>query len=371
MMELTDEIKDYAKEIGFDIVGVTDAEPFKREEEILKSREKAGMRSSFEPSNITVRCDPRKIFPPARSILSLGLSYANYGGKRPGEYEELRGWISSHALGRDYHHILREKMASIVSFIRERDPEAQCLMFVDSGSPMERAIAARAGLGWIGKNCSLISGLGPKLFLGEIFTSLPLTPDEPNEGSCGDCTLCLQSCPTGALEAPYVLNPHRCLSEITQRSGYVPSEYREKMENRLYGCDECVDACPYGNRSLRKGLYCKEQTPPLLEIVSMSKREFDSRYGETAIGWRGRTTIQRNAVIALGNSGQMKAEKALTALLDDRRPVLRGHAAWALGRLQVGRQALTSLLNRERDPLVRKEIEAALRSFPALTLRRF
>lgn len=384
-----------ARELGLAAVGVQRAEPLPGVEEALSRRRALGLESPFEAGDHPGRGDPRHLLEGARSVIVAALSYYEPFPTPPeaGETETAgtegdgvpagveagpRGVVSRYAWGEDYHRTLRERLLTLADFLEGEVPGAACRVFVDTGPLVERANAARTGMGWIGKNCCLITpGHGSWVFLGAIVTSVPLEPDEPVAPDCGDCDLCLKACPTGALIAPGVLDHRRCLGYVTQMKGAIPRELREALGRRVWGCDTCQEVCPH-NREVARG---EGRTPgaaeepdydivrPLLiALLGMGKREFNRRLGHTAAAWRGRHVLRRNAAVALGNAGAPEAVPALVDALEDPRVEVRRHAAWALGRYvsasadghPAAAVALERALQREEDPAVKEEIEDAL-----------
>jgi epoxyqueuosine reductase len=248
-------------------------------------------------------------------------------------------------------------------------PEARIKPMVDTGELSDRAVAERAGIGWSGKNCSLINPKwGSWIYLGEMITNLPLPPDRPIEDGCGECTRCIDACPTGALVGPGELDAKRCISYVTQTKDMVSDEWMRKIGNRLYGCDTCQVVCPVNRgidaRHHEELLPDPETAKPLLRpLLTMGNREFRDRFGSTAAAWRGRKPIQRNALIALGNFRDRESVPDVARVLrEDPRPVLRGTAAWALGRIggREAEDALAEALAREEEDMVREAIEKAL-----------
>jgi epoxyqueuosine reductase len=233
---------------------------------------------------------------------------------------------------------------------------------------VDRAVAERAGIGWSAKNCAVITPeWGSWVYLGEMLTNLPFPPDVPVTESCGECTLCIDACPTGALVGPGQLNSSRCISFVTQTKGVVSDELKEKIGNRLYGCDTCQVVCPK-NKGMNWTHQAELQPDPevvkplLIPLLSLSNKEFIRQYGHSASSWRGKKPIQRNAIIALGN---FKDETALPILieklLEDARPEIRATAAWSIARIGGG-SALTAInkaLQQEKDPAVIPELEKA------------
>lgn len=370
------ELKAFARSAGLDLIGVASAEPFGPERERLQRRQEAGLGPNpFEHPVIEPRVEPELLLPGARSIIAAGISYLME--EQPADpAPALRGWLSRYCRGEDYHRLLHRRLTAVAAWLQERAPGTRIQVHVDTGPPLDRAVAERAGIGKFGKHTNLITPqYGTWVFLGEILTDLQLPPDEPVEAACGSCTLCLEACPTGCI-TEWNLEANRCLSYVTQMKGIIPTEFREVMGNRLFGCDDCQDVCPY-NRRAKKGLHPEfapvpelGAEPDLLQLMRMTKGEFRRWFTPTAAGWRGKTTIQRNAVIALGNSGSPEALPPLQGALAAESAVLRAHAAWALGRLARQRpelagpvqDALHGRLEAESAPQVQLEITAALES---------
>lgn len=371
-------MKEHAREIGIDLIGVAPAEPFLQERQILEARAARGRGPNpYEHPVIEERIDPERWLPGVRAIIACGIAYYHPDAPPPPDGGGLRGWLSRYCRGLDYHQILRDRLLQLASWLEARAPGHRHLAYVDTGPPLERAAAERAGIGKFGKHTNLITReYGTWVFLGELLTTLPLPPDEPQVPACGDCTLCIDACPTQALTA-WELDANRCLSYITQMKGIIPAEFREVMGNRLFGCDDCQDVCPY-NRRARPSRHAEFAplpgleggAPDLLKLMAMTKGDFRRWFEPTAAGWRGKTTIQRNALIALGNSGDPSALPALAGALESESAVLRAHAAWALGRLarlapavrDPAREALQRRAVHEADPAVQVELRAALES---------
>ncbi len=367
------ELKAYARSLGLAAVGVSSAEPFWRERQLLLSRQQSGFSPPLSEDEIERRCTPERSLPGARSILAAALSYfTDRGG---GEELQLArppegvrgGRIARYARGRDYHAELRERLEHLASFLREVFPGARYAIQVDTGPLLDRAVAVRAGLGWYGKNgLVIVPGEGSWVALGEIVTDAPLEPDAPVQDSCGNCRRCLEACPTGALEAPYTVDTKRCVARLSQTRGYIPQEFRVAMGNRLFGCDACQEVCPHN---------CPREDPDvdLAWVIELGRTPFREAFGESAAAWRGRATMQRNALVALANvtcaevpfpgRPPVEAEQLLASGLQDDRPVIRGHAAWALGRTGGwnARIALRARLAAEGDPGVQGEIRQAVR----------
>ncbi|WP_438444809.1 tRNA epoxyqueuosine(34) reductase QueG [Gorillibacterium sp. sgz5001074] len=356
--------------LGIDKLGVTTAEPFWELRERLLAHRKAGRESGFEEPDLDKRVNPELHLAGARSILSVAVAYPSKlpdpPRSEPGAY---RGILARSAWGRDYHHVLRDRLERLEAFLRERVPDARIVSMVDTGALSDRAVAVRAGIGWSGKNCAVITPeFGSWVYLGEMITDLPLPPDPPVVDGCGDCTLCIDACPTGALVGPGQLDAKRCVSFLTQTKEIIPEEFREKLGNRLYGCDTCQQVCPK-NRGLnhthhRELVPDPEQAKPLLlPILDMSNKEFKAFFGSSAAAWRGKKPLQRNAVLALGHFRDRSALPRLALVLaEDERPELRATAAWSIGRIggEEAVRVLEAALLRETDDAAAQEIRLAL-----------
>ncbi|ULL19121.1 tRNA epoxyqueuosine(34) reductase QueG [Paenibacillus sp. H1-7] len=368
--QLKADMKAAAADLGIDKIGIASADPFTELKDILQRHREQGFESGFEDPDLDKRTDPALSLEAPRSIISIAIAYPSklpyVPRSEPGAY---RGMLSRSAWGEDYHRVLRNRLQRLEAWIRERVPDARLESMVDTGALVDRAVAERAGIGWSGKNCSIITPeFGSWVYLGDMITNLPLPPDSPVTESCGDCTICIDACPTGALVGPGQLNSQLCISFITQTKGHIEDDaIKEKIGNRLYGCDTCQIVCPKNKGKnwthqpeLRPD---PEQAKPLLmPLLEISNREFKEKFGSSAAAWRGRKPIQRNAILALGHFKDKEAIPALRKLLKtDDRPEIRGAAAWALGRIG-GEQALEAILEakeREQDAIVRKELDKA------------
>ncbi|MEF3306749.1 tRNA epoxyqueuosine(34) reductase QueG [Paenibacillus sp. GYB003] len=368
--KLKEEIRDAAPKLGIDKIGFASAEPFGELKQILLRHREQGYESGFEEPDLDKRTDPALSLERPQSLISVAIAYPsklpNPPKSEPGAY---RGIVSRSSWGEDYHKALRKRMAALESFIKERVPDARIESMVDTGALSDRAVAQRAGVGWSGKNCATITPeWGSWVYLGELVTSIPFPPDRPLTDQCGDCTICIDACPTGALVGPGQLNSSRCISFVTQTKGFVSDELMRKIGNRLYGCDTCQIVCPVNkgkNWTHQPDLQPEpEKVKPLLKpLLTMSNKQFRERYGDMAASWRGRKPIQRNAVIALGNFRDASAVPLLSdVLLHDDRPVLRGTSAWALGRIggAEAREALKEAERTEADPEAAERIREAL-----------
>lgn len=321
------------------------------------------------------RSDPRAVLPGAKTVISVALAY--YPGDWPGTRGDAsdadptpRGLIARYAWGRDYHSRLRPRLKRLALTIRSLRPDARWIAYVDTGPVLDRGWAERAGIGWIGKNTNVIrKGAGSWYFLGEILTDLEIAPDQPAKNYCGTCARCIAACPTGAIVGPYRLDARRCISYLTiEHRGAIPLELRPLIGSRIFGCDDCQEVCPWNRFAVktanpdfaeRPG----QQVPELIPLLSLDEPAFRARYQGTAILRSRRSGFVRNVAVALGNLADPRAVEPLRrTLAGDPDPLVRGHAAWALGKIG-GPEAMAALREaggREREHDVLSEIQAAL-----------
>ncbi|MFE4813280.1 tRNA epoxyqueuosine(34) reductase QueG [Peribacillus simplex] len=360
----------YSKEIGIDKIGFTSATAFTELKGRLIRQQELDYQSGFEEADIEKRVRPELIFDKPQSIISIALAYPSKLKDAPQSTKnERRGIFCRASWGTDYHTVLRNKLLLLENFIKDKVPGTLTKSMVDTGELSDRAVAERAGIGWSGKNSMIITPeFGSYVYLGDMITNLPFEPDQPMEDQCGTCNKCVDVCPTGALVQGGQLNSKRCIAFLTQTKGFLPDEFRTKIGNRLYGCDTCQTICPKN-----KGMdfhFHEEMEPdpelakPLLKpLLTISNRDFKETYGHVSGSWRGKKPIQRNAILALAH---FKDETALPQLVqvmkEDPRPVIRGTAAWAVGK--IGRGQSVSILEearmKETDEEVLAEIEKGL-----------
>jgi epoxyqueuosine reductase len=309
---------------------------------------------------------PEHVLAGAQSVICIAMPYRT---EEPAP-APLSGRVSNYAWSADYHHRVKAMLAQIAQRIDEAAGEPVTAIACDTKPLAERAFAARAGLGWVGKHTNLINPqAGSFVFLGEIVTTLPLEPDAPLRKTCGSCTRCITVCPTGALRGNYTIDATRCIADLTQRTDAIPREMRPFIGTWVWGCDLCQIACPPNERATvraseaNRALSAETSAPSLIRLLQLRSGEFKRTYARTAMGWRGAAILRRNAAVALGNTLDRAAIPALSqALRDDSHPMVRGHAAWALGRIG-GNEALAHLQERlelEQDESVREEVAAAL-----------
>ena len=383
-------IKEYAYSLGFDTARITSAEALPEAERVIKERIAQGLMDGlpwFTAERAEVSCHPDALLPGAQSIITLAMCYLS---EQPGETSDSvpRGRISRYAWGDDYHEVIKARLEQFIAWLREYarkeiSNDVETRLFVDTGRMVDRAVAQRAGLGWYGKNTNILTkGWGSWVFLAEIVTNLPLQTDTPLKTSCGNCEICLHACPTQALPAPYVLDNTRCISFLTiELRGSIPLELRPLMGNLIFGCDICQEVCPVNIVAERRlGLRNTPKTvsrephkafrprapvgssPELIPLLSLTEEQFRERFRHSPIRRTKRRGLLRNVCVALGNIGDQQAVPALLGALRDHEPLVRGHAAWALGRIGgvEAKQALQLALSVEEDQEVQQEIRCAL-----------
>jgi len=368
---LKQDLIEYSKKIGIDKIGFASPDPFTELKNRLVRQQELNFQSGFEEPDIEKRVRPDLIFDNPQSIIAIAVAYPSKMKVRVvSKKGERRGIFCRASWGEDYHHILRRKLKMLEEYIASKVPEAKFKSMVDTGELVDRAVAERAGIGWSGKNCSIITPeFGSYVYLGEMITNLPFAPDAPMEDQCGTCTKCLDACPTGALVQGGQLNSQRCIAFLTQTKGFLPEEFRDKLGNRIYGCDSCQTACPVNKG---KDFHFHPETEPdseiakplLKPILHISNRDFKERFGPVSGSWRGKKPIQRNAVIALAHYKDETAVPDLIKVMkDDPRPVLRGTAAWSLGKIggPEAEAALTKAIELEKDEEVIEEIKTGLK----------
>jgi epoxyqueuosine reductase len=312
------------------------------------------------------RGDPRALWPEVRSVIMLGVNYGPDHDPLAILAQRDRGAISVYAQGSDYHDIIKARLKALARWLVAR-AGGDVKVFVDTAAVMEKPLAEQAGLGWQGKHTNLVSRrFGSWLFLGAIFTTLDLPPDEPEPDHCGTCRACLDVCPTAAFPAPYRLDARRCISYLTiEHKGPIPRDLRPFMGNRIYGCDDCLAVCPW-NKYAQAGREAKLaardalRAPRLAELARLDDAAFRALFTKSPVKRTGRDRFVRNVLIAIGNSGDISLADAAESLLDDASPLVRGAAVWALGRLDRMRLTAHSSRTREDDPIVREEWTAAL-----------
>jgi len=400
-MELTAAVKARARALGFCAVGITSADPFAEAEAAAAQRTAEGLMDGltwWSEARVHASANPRRATPDAQTVIALAFTYPSpladspspSGGGQDRGHENLpspargggqgggpRGRIASYALGRDYHEVLLARMQPLLAMLRERGYTAKT--YVDHGWMLDRAAGARAGIGWLGKNTNLlVPGIGSNVLLAEIVTSAPLETDAPLKKNCGGCDACMRICPTGALVAPGVLDNRRCVSFWTiEHRGVIPLDMRPLIGDWIFGCDLCQEICPVNARPAAPDPDALaafgppiEARPRLEELLTLDDAAFRARFRESALWRTRRAGLLRNVCIALGNVADRGSVPPLAGALDDPEPLVRGHAAWALGRLggTAARAALTKALSHEADAWVRDECGLALEACGSLAV---
>lgn len=341
--DLKTALKSKARELGFAAVGVAPAVPFEAAERAIRERVDSGRLKDYgfarRPAESFTR--PDLLLPGAKSIIVAALPYDASETEKVDDTP--RGRIARFARGRDYHDRVEGLLHELAELIVERVGNARYRICVDTGPIIDRAAARKAGIGSYGKNASIITReAGSWVVLGEIITDVDIPPDDPAPmEDCGDCTICLRSCPSGAIACPFVIDQTRCISHLTQMKGSIPPELRPLIGDRIYGCDVCQEVCPKNRTAGVQSDRVGDQNaqlhphPELIPLVNISENDFQRVIGPTAMHWVGRTRFLRNVIIALGNTGDASAVPELTRALEDPDPVIREHAQWAIERISA------------------------------------
>ncbi len=340
------QIRDKALALGFDAVGFAAAELGPEVRDRLGAFLAAGQHGDMGwlAERSEQRSHPRALWAEARSVIALGTSYAPEDDPLAVLSMPDRGSVSVYARNRDYHDLIKGRLKHLAQFVVSKFGPA-VKVFVDTAPVMEKPLAQRAGLGWQGKHTNLVSRRhGSWLFLGEIYTTLEILPDDPHADRCGTCARCLNVCPTDAFPAPYRLDARRCISYLTiEHSGPIPPELRPRMGNRIYGCDDCLAVCPwnrFAQATQHEKLRARQDltAPSLQELAALDDAGFRAKFVGSPIKRIGRDRFVRNVAIAIGNAADPSLLPAAAALTGDANPVVAEAAVWACARL-VGQQA--------------------------------
>jgi epoxyqueuosine reductase len=342
MNEIQAGIREQALALGFNTVGFTapalNAEASRGLQEFIGSGHHGDMRWMEE--KVERRADPKTLWPQAQSVIVVGHNYGPNFDPMEKLTQKDRGNISCYALGDDYHEVIKQKLKTLARWIAERFP-CEVKVFVDTAPVMEKTLAQAAGLGWQGKHTCLVSKeFGSWLFLGSIFTTLPLTADEPESDHCGSCTRCLDICPTNAFTAERRIDARRCISYLTiEHKGQIPLEFRKAIGNRIYGCDDCLAVCPwnkFAHTSRETAYHPRAQlTAPLLrDLVLLDDGAFRQLFAKSPVKRIGRDRFVRNVLIAIGNSDDASLAGDVAPLLADASPLVAEMAAWAIEELR-------------------------------------
>ena len=381
------QIQARANELGFELIGITPAaqsETIARYQQWIESGYAGEM--SYLEKHLPLKTDVRRLLTEAKSVVSLAMNYYTLDPPEVLAQDPGRGQISRYAWGDDYHELIRERLLELVTFIKQTaEIELRTRVCVDTAPIIEREYAQRAGIGWIGKNTNLIHWRsGSWYFLAEVLIDVALESDESDlRGSCGTCTRCIEACPTDAIIEPNLLDSRLCISYLTiELKGSIPKALRPKVGNLIFGCDICQEVCPWNSKAVpttepafqpRDG----NLAPQLLSLVGMTQQEFSRRFKGSPIKRAKRRGFLRNVLVAIGNWGTRrsdalhhddrdrvtsKAVPALEGALVDHEPLVRGHAAWALGKIggETAKRVLKTRLTVETDQDVITEIQDAL-----------
>ena len=374
-MSVIHRLRELVHSLGFDLMGIATVEPLVEAEAAIVERIQSGVLSGMAWMTVERArrgCRPWEIMPSARSIISVGMGYLSVPDSQPAD--ELSGRVARYARAGDYHRVVKAKLAEVGRWLQANSPgPVETKPFVDSNPLPERAIAARAGLGWVGKNTNILTRkLGSWFFLGELLTSVDLPSGGPLALDCGRCDACIRACPTGALVAPYILDSRRCLSYLSiERHGAIPPELRPLLADRVFGCDACQESCPVSQRAQHRSGPIHRAGPPnegvgpwldLPSLFELDESAFQARFAQSPVRRAKRSGLLRNAAIILGNLGDGAALPALEQALADSDPIVRGHAAWAVGRIggARARRMLEDSRRRESDAEVMAEVKRAL-----------
>lgn len=312
------------------------------------------------------KADPATAFPLYRTVVVAALEY---GESVPPSRDPRLGNISRYALGDDYHEVLKQRLSAAADRIHEIEPDLATRTFVDTGPLNEKLIAARAGIGWVGRHTNLIDReRGSYLFLGLLLVSAELEPTGPEEvDRCGLCTDCIPACPTGAIVRPYVLDARRCISYLTiELKGPIPRDLRPYIGNRIFGCDDCQEVCPWNRFATKSPPESLASRPGLRDTdlatwLALDRDAWKELFRGSPVKRPGYAGFLRNVLVAAGCSNDRTLAPSVRALLTHGEPLVRAHAAWAAGRLGDS-DGLRACLPQENDPGVREEIAAALQS---------
>ncbi len=369
MNELRSRLAHEARALGFDAIGITAPGTIERAGRHFLDFIASGAHGDMDwlAAQPERRIDPRGLWPQVRSVIMLGVNYGPDEDPLAILARRTHAAISVYAQGDDYHDLIKKRLKALARWLVATAP-SDVKVFVDTAAVMEKPLAQTAGLGWQGKHTNLVSReFGSWLFLGTIYTTLELPRDEAEHDHCGSCRACLEICPTAAFPAPYKLDARRCISYLTiENKGPIPRAFRKAIGNRIYGCDDCLAACPW-NKFAQAGREAKLaprdelRAPSLAELARLDDAAFRALFTKSPIKRIGRDRFLRNVLIAIGNSGDAALAEEARRLLADASPLVRGAAVWALGRL-MAREELAAIksaaLDHESDDSVREEWQA-------------
>jgi len=364
-------IKRTATDLGFDGFGIAGPDIPKATERYkrwlaLQYEGKMGYMSRW----VDKRSDLNKVLPGVRSVICLRTNYLPEEKDMRFLDESDDGDISLYALNEDYHDVLLPRLKQLEEKIHQEFADCQTKVYVDTGPVLEKPLAQKAGIGWIGKHTNLLSeGIGSWYFLAEILTDIALPESQPAVDRCGTCRECIDICPTRAIVAPYVLDSRRCISYLTiELKGVIPWQFRRAMGNRIYGCDDCQIVCPWNSFALKtdeEAFHGQEGVRRLIELIHLDDGGFRRRFHNSPIKRIKRRGFLRNVAVALGNSGNLDAVSPLIEVLGDKERLIRAHAVWALGELlqEKAPTVLWENLAHETDEMVLTEIRIVDKTF--------
>lgn len=368
---MKERIRAKAKEEGFDAIGFAQAKMGLREKARLEAFVSLGQHGdmTWMAEHLERRKDPRSLWPDVRSVIAVAINY----GPENSPLNDLRAFdranISVYARNKDYHNIIKKRLKKLGRWLG-KEFNCDLKVFVDTAPILEKPLGQAAGIGWQGKHSNLVNQkFGSWLFLGEIFTTLNLEPDASEVDHCGSCKKCLDICPTNAFPEPYMLDASRCISYLTiEHKGHIPVEYREKMGNRIYGCDDCLAVCPWNKFAKMASDFAfiprEDLSLPLLEdLLCLDDLSFRKKFSGSPIKRIGRNRFIRNVLIAMGNSRARNPTVDFLNLLDDSSNIVRAMAVWAVGRMMSGEKLKilsAPYLKVETDANVLEEWDRAL-----------
>ena len=381
MSTLTQQIHQRANELGFELVGIT---PAVQSETIARYRQwiESGYagKMNYLKRHLPLKTDVRQLLAEAKSVVSLAMNYYTLDPPKALANDPARGQISRYAWGDDYHDVIRQRLSELVDFMKQAaETELKTRVCVDTAPIIEREYAQKAGIGWIAKNTNLIHWRsGSWYFLAEVLINIDLESEAPPlRGSCGTCTRCIEACPTDAIIEPNLLDSRLCISYLTiELKESIPEVLRPKIGNLIFGCDICQEVCPWNSKAVptdepafqpRDG----NLTPQLLSLIGMTQQEFSRRFRGSPIKRAKRRGFLRNVLVAIGNWGEPRAVPPLKDALADDEPLVRSHAAWALGKIggDTAKQILQTRLTVETEQEVITEIQDAISETEQLSRR--
>jgi len=341
--DLRARLVEQARALGFVAVGIAPAAADRSRGQRLEQWLNEDRHGSMEwmARRVAERVSPQGLWPEAKSVIALGMSYAPQADPLALAQYPDRGRISVYAQGRDYHDTVKKALKALARWLVAEAPGAEVKVFVDTAPVMEKPLGAAAGLGWQGKHTNVVSREhGNWLFLGAIYTTLEFAPDSPHDDRCGSCDACQRACPTDAFPAPFQLDARRCISYLTiEHSGPIPHEFRKAIGNRIYGCDDCLAVCPwnkFANAAAANRAFLPRAelaAPQLADLLALDDAGFRQLFSGSPIKRIGRNRFVRNCLIAAGNSGNRNLVPVVETLRGDSDPVVAEAAEWAAAEL--------------------------------------